>query len=165
MASGRGGTQRVLTKLKKSIENGNYYEAHQMYRTLHFRYGYTEKNIEVVLHIIWKNILICDYWLVTYHIKTTMNDTHSSLSDWSIALLYFTGPAPALGAGLCLWLWCTAYTVGRPSMSMAWQPRPVHDHVACYSIEALVFKPAALSIHKLALLLIKKIEPQYGRYL
>jgi len=39
-ASGRsrGGTDRVLSKLKASIENENYYEAHQMYRTLYFRY-------------------------------------------------------------------------------------------------------------------------------
>lgn len=40
MAAGRsrGGTDRVLSKLKASIENENYYEAHQMYRTLYFRY-------------------------------------------------------------------------------------------------------------------------------
>ena len=37
MAGRRGGTERVLTKLKASIENENYYEAHQMYRTLYFR--------------------------------------------------------------------------------------------------------------------------------
>lgn len=34
----RGGVERVLSKLKSSLENGNYYEAHQMYRTLYFRY-------------------------------------------------------------------------------------------------------------------------------
>jgi len=41
MATRRGGaagTERVMAKLKKSIENENYYEAHQMYRTLYFRY-------------------------------------------------------------------------------------------------------------------------------
>ena len=37
MTSRRGGTERVLSKLKTSIENQNYYEAHQMYRTLYFR--------------------------------------------------------------------------------------------------------------------------------
>lgn len=31
------GVQRVLSKLETSIKNGNYYEAHQMYRTLYFR--------------------------------------------------------------------------------------------------------------------------------
>jgi hypothetical protein len=37
MASRRGGTERVLSKLRSSIENRNFYEAHQMYRTLYFR--------------------------------------------------------------------------------------------------------------------------------
>ncbi|XP_069685148.1 Golgi to ER traffic protein 4 homolog [Periplaneta americana] len=32
------GVQRVLSKLESSINAGNYYEAHQMYRTLYFRY-------------------------------------------------------------------------------------------------------------------------------
>ena len=36
MAAGRG-VQRILDKLKRSIEDKNYYEAHQMYRTLYFR--------------------------------------------------------------------------------------------------------------------------------
>jgi len=35
---GQRGVSRVLTKLDNSIEAGNYYEAHQMYRTLYFRY-------------------------------------------------------------------------------------------------------------------------------
>jgi len=38
MSARRGGIERVLSKLKTSIENENYYEAHQMYRTLYFRY-------------------------------------------------------------------------------------------------------------------------------
>lgn len=40
MASARtgSGAERVLSKLRKSVEDGNYYEAHQMYRTLYFRY-------------------------------------------------------------------------------------------------------------------------------
>jgi len=40
MASARTGpgAERVLLKLRKSIEDENYYEAHQMYRTLYFRY-------------------------------------------------------------------------------------------------------------------------------
>ncbi|CAG9865262.1 unnamed protein product [Phyllotreta striolata] len=32
------GVSRVLEKLEKSVKDGNYYEAHQMYRTLYFRY-------------------------------------------------------------------------------------------------------------------------------
>lgn len=31
------GVQRVLAKLEASISSENYYEAHQMYRTLYFR--------------------------------------------------------------------------------------------------------------------------------
>uniref|UniRef100_A0A8C8GV90 Golgi to ER traffic protein 4 homolog n=1 Tax=Oncorhynchus tshawytscha TaxID=74940 RepID=A0A8C8GV90_ONCTS len=37
-ARNRGGTQRVEGKLRASVEKGDYYEAHQMYRTLFFRY-------------------------------------------------------------------------------------------------------------------------------
>jgi hypothetical protein len=37
MAARRGGTERVMSKLKSSIDNKNFYEAHQMYRTLYFR--------------------------------------------------------------------------------------------------------------------------------
>lgn len=44
---GRGGTDRVLSKLKSSIENENYYEAHQMYRTLYFRYVSQKKFCEL----------------------------------------------------------------------------------------------------------------------
>ena len=36
-SQGSRGTARVLSKLNTSLENGNYYEAHQMYRTLYFR--------------------------------------------------------------------------------------------------------------------------------
>lgn len=32
------GVQRVLAKLELSVSAGNYYEAHQMYRTLYFRF-------------------------------------------------------------------------------------------------------------------------------
>ncbi|GAB6025728.1 hypothetical protein CHUAL_011712 [Chamberlinius hualienensis] len=35
---GGPGVNRVLNKLKSSIKDGKYYEAHQMYRTLYFRY-------------------------------------------------------------------------------------------------------------------------------
>lgn len=36
---GSRGVARVLAKLKSSVEEGRYYEAHQMYRTLYFRCG------------------------------------------------------------------------------------------------------------------------------
>lgn len=38
MASVNGrGVSRILEKLEKSVKDGDYYEAHQMYRTLYFR--------------------------------------------------------------------------------------------------------------------------------
>ena len=36
--SGTRGVDRVLAKLERSVNEGKYYEAHQMYRTLYFRY-------------------------------------------------------------------------------------------------------------------------------
>jgi len=49
MASGGArGVSRVLTKLQRSIEAGNYYEAHQMYKTLYFRYTNQEKYAEAI---------------------------------------------------------------------------------------------------------------------
>ena len=38
----QGGITRVLLKLNKSIDEGNYYEAHQMIRTLYFRWVFSE---------------------------------------------------------------------------------------------------------------------------
>jgi len=37
-AKSGAGTQRLLQKLNKSIEDGEYYEAHQLIRTLYFRF-------------------------------------------------------------------------------------------------------------------------------
>lgn len=37
-ARGERGVGRVLDKLEASVNSGQYYEAHQMYRTLYFRY-------------------------------------------------------------------------------------------------------------------------------
>uniref|UniRef100_A0A8C1LRJ1 Golgi to ER traffic protein 4 homolog n=2 Tax=Cyprinus carpio TaxID=7962 RepID=A0A8C1LRJ1_CYPCA len=45
-ARNRGGVQRVEGKLRASVERGDYYEAHQMYRTLFFRYMSQEKHAE-----------------------------------------------------------------------------------------------------------------------
>uniref|UniRef100_A0A1B0BHN8 Golgi to ER traffic protein 4 homolog n=1 Tax=Glossina palpalis gambiensis TaxID=67801 RepID=A0A1B0BHN8_9MUSC len=43
---GQRGINRVLAKLEHSINTGNYYEAHQMYRTLYFRYIAQRKYFE-----------------------------------------------------------------------------------------------------------------------
>nr|XP_045731904.1 Golgi to ER traffic protein 4 homolog [Mirounga angustirostris] len=45
-ARNRGGVQRVEGKLRASVEKGDYYEAHQMYRTLFFRYMSQSKHTE-----------------------------------------------------------------------------------------------------------------------
>ncbi|TRY58966.1 hypothetical protein DNTS_033934 [Danionella cerebrum] len=45
-ARNRGGVQRVEGKLRASVERGDYYEAHQMYRTLFFRYLSQSKHPE-----------------------------------------------------------------------------------------------------------------------
>ena len=42
-SQGSRGAARVLSKLNASLENGNYYEAHQMYRTLYYRYSVQNK--------------------------------------------------------------------------------------------------------------------------
>lgn len=47
------GVARVLAKLETSIESGNYYEAHQMYRTLYFRY-LSQKKYDELLDLLYK---------------------------------------------------------------------------------------------------------------
>ncbi|CAD6993175.1 Golgi to ER traffic protein 4 homolog [Ceratitis capitata] len=54
--SGQRGVSRVLLKLENSIEAGNYYEAHQMYRTLYFRYNGQRKYNEC-LELLWNGAL------------------------------------------------------------------------------------------------------------
>ncbi|CAD5124380.1 DgyrCDS12669 [Dimorphilus gyrociliatus] len=48
MAGQRGGVTRILKKLERNIENGNYYEAHQMYKTLSFRYISQERASDAI---------------------------------------------------------------------------------------------------------------------
>ncbi|KXJ75372.1 hypothetical protein RP20_CCG011847 [Aedes albopictus] len=53
---GARGVTRVLAKLESSIEAGNYYEAHQMYRTLYFRY-LSQKKYEELLDLLYQGAL------------------------------------------------------------------------------------------------------------
>ncbi|EDS36768.1 conserved hypothetical protein [Culex quinquefasciatus] len=53
---GARGVARVLAKLESSIETGNYYEAHQMYRTLYFRY-LSQRKYEELLELLYKGSL------------------------------------------------------------------------------------------------------------
>ncbi|XP_065372035.1 Golgi to ER traffic protein 4 homolog [Calliphora vicina] len=50
---GQRGVSRVLAKLDSSIEAGNYYEAHQMYRTLYFRYT-AQRKYDDCLELLYK---------------------------------------------------------------------------------------------------------------
>lgn len=50
------GVNRVLVKLENSIESGNYYEAHQMYRTLYFRYTGQQKFADC-LELLWSGAM------------------------------------------------------------------------------------------------------------
>ena len=48
---GGNGNLRVLGKLNEALENKNYYEAHQMYHTLYFRYYLNFQNL-----LNWENL-------------------------------------------------------------------------------------------------------------
>lgn len=50
---GQHGISRILSKLTNSLESGNYYEAHQMYRTLYFRYTAQQK-FDECLNLLFK---------------------------------------------------------------------------------------------------------------
>lgn len=56
-SSGTRGVSRVLQKLEASLQSGNYYEAHQMYRTLYFRY-LSQKKHEELLDLLYKGALL-----------------------------------------------------------------------------------------------------------
>lgn len=51
------GVSRVIEKLENSIKDGNYYEAHQMYRTIYFRY-LAQKKYEELLDMLFKGALL-----------------------------------------------------------------------------------------------------------
>ncbi|XP_048764329.1 Golgi to ER traffic protein 4 homolog isoform X2 [Ostrea edulis] len=70
-----GGIERVLSKCQSCVEAGNYYEAHQMYRTLYFRYKGQKKYTEAA------NLL--------YHGALTLrkHDQTSSFTDLSFLLI------------------------------------------------------------------------------
>ncbi|XP_049868916.1 Golgi to ER traffic protein 4 homolog [Pectinophora gossypiella] len=50
---GERGVGRVLDKLEASVNSGQYYEAHQMYRTLYFRY-LSQKKYADLLNLLYK---------------------------------------------------------------------------------------------------------------
>ena len=60
------GVSRVLAKLEASINEGRYYEAHQMYRTLHFRYVCVLFNTRS----IFENLYVC---IINQYLKAKKN--------------------------------------------------------------------------------------------
>lgn len=50
---GNRGISRVITKLEAALNSGNFYEAHQMYRTLYFRY-LSQKKYDELLEMLYK---------------------------------------------------------------------------------------------------------------
>lgn len=72
---GARGVARVLAKLESSIEAGNYYEAHQMYRTLYFRY-LSQRKYDELLELLYKGSL------------TLLNhDQHTSGADLGLLIV------------------------------------------------------------------------------
>jgi len=51
------GVKKVLLKLENSIQNGNYYEAHQMYKTIYFRYLGQKRYIDLI-HLLYNGSLL-----------------------------------------------------------------------------------------------------------
>lgn len=78
------GVSRVLAKLKASIESKNFYEAHQMYRTLYFRYV-SQGKYDEVLELLYDGAL-------------TMldNELYISGADLSLLIIQTLESAPTL---------------------------------------------------------------------
>ncbi|KAG8040568.1 hypothetical protein G9C98_002564 [Cotesia typhae] len=69
------GIQRVLGKLEASVNSGNYYEAHQMYRTLYFRYLAKKKYMDLLELLYNGSILLLQ------------RDQHASGADLGILFI------------------------------------------------------------------------------
>ncbi|XP_045497283.1 Golgi to ER traffic protein 4 homolog [Colias croceus] len=74
-ARGERGVSRVLDKLEASVNDGKFYEAHQMYRTLYFRY-LSQKKYSDLLQLLYNGALIL-----------LQRDQQGSGADLSILLL------------------------------------------------------------------------------
>lgn len=69
------GVSRVLAKLEASVQSGNYYEAHQMYRTLYFRY-LSQKRYDDCLDLLYKGA-----------VKFLNNEQYSSGADLGMLVI------------------------------------------------------------------------------
>ncbi|GIY19314.1 golgi to ER traffic protein 4 homolog [Caerostris darwini] len=69
------GTERVMKKLQTNIEIGQYYEAHQMYRTLYFRY-LSQKKYEELINMLYEGSVLF-----------FTHNQHNSGSDLAVLLI------------------------------------------------------------------------------
>lgn len=69
------GVSRVLAKLEESVQSGKYYEAHQKYRTLYFRY-LSQKRFDECLELLYDGAL-----------KLLENSQYSSGADLSLLVV------------------------------------------------------------------------------
>ncbi|XP_011304857.1 Golgi to ER traffic protein 4 homolog [Fopius arisanus] len=69
------GIQRVLGKLEASVNSGNYYEAHQMYRSLYFRY-LGQKKYADLLELLYNGAMLL-----------LQRDQHTSGADLGILFI------------------------------------------------------------------------------
>lgn len=69
------GVSRVLAKLEESVQSGKYYEAHQKYRTLYFRY-LSQKRFDECLELLYDGA-----------VKLLDNDQYSSGADLGLLVV------------------------------------------------------------------------------
>lgn len=93
--SGNRGVSRVLEKLENSVKNGEYYEAHQMYRTLYFRYMGQQKYSDL-LDMLYKGSLlflehdqqISGADLAILLVDVLVKSEEKNIKDWITKLSY-----------------------------------------------------------------------------
>lgn len=69
------GVSRVLAKVEESVQSGKFYEAHQKYRTLYFRY-LSQKRFDECLELLFNG-----------SIKLLENEQYSSGADLGILVV------------------------------------------------------------------------------
>lgn len=134
-ARNRGGVQRVEGKLRASVEKGDYYEAHQMYRTLFFRWAravaWRRGPASAAAH--W---LVCGaphpHWLARLPVAGRsgggglglLGRASSSLPGFPLLLSW-----PCFSGSLPFWLRCPFLVLPSPSQmsfphQLLWPPLP-----------------------------------------
>lgn len=86
------GVSRVLAKLEESIRSGKYYEAHQKYRTLYFRY-LSQKRFDECLELLYDGSL-----------KLLENEQYSSGADLGLLVVDTLEKTTVSEANADLWI-------------------------------------------------------------